>query len=183
MAFVGDSLNDNLYEGIVCLLQATTRVVFKKVTVGNRKLGSYFVPNYNLTTLTINSGYLVQSPRYTTNHKTAVYTMNPKWATLLPYTDAIVFNAGHWFFHPVSVRPCASDSISSPAFPLVAPQVTVMKRSTMKVAEITYMSAMRPDAHLYLNGRDCSHWCLPGVPDAWSDVLYNILMGVRRNFT
>ncbi|CAI5513917.1 unnamed protein product [Closterium sp. Naga37s-1] len=67
---------------------------FKKVTVGNRRLGSYFVPNYNLTTLTINSGYL------TANHKTAVYTMNPKWATLLPYTDAIVFNAGHWFFHP-----------------------------------------------------------------------------------
>ncbi|CAI5943863.1 unnamed protein product [Closterium sp. NIES-64] len=236
MAFVGDSLNDNMYEGIVCLLQATTRVVFKKVKFGNRRLGSYFVPNYNLTTLTINSGYLVQSPRYTTNHKTAVYTMNPKWATLLPYTDAIVFNAGHWFFHPpkdqttpwypipvmskalVTVRDyfakanykgaavfftfspvhekgyCnaaqpfppnvqAENTLMSFIMPAMKKQVTVMKRSTMKVAEVTYMSAMRPDAHLFLNGKDCSHWCLPGVPDAWSDVLYNILMGVRRNFT
>ncbi|CAI5519594.1 unnamed protein product [Closterium sp. Naga37s-1] len=76
------------------------KVKFKKVKVDNRRLGSYFVPNYNLTTPLHPSPPFLQKLKKTTNHKTAVYTMNPKWATLLPYTDAIVFNAGHWFFHP-----------------------------------------------------------------------------------
>ncbi|GJP58183.1 hypothetical protein CLOP_g22656 [Closterium sp. NIES-67] len=84
---------------------------------------------------------------------------------------------------PFDTNVNSDKTLMSFILPAMKKQVTVMKRSTMRVAEVTYMSAMRPDAHLGLNGRDCSHWCLPGVPDAWSDVLYNILMGVRRNFT
>lgn len=25
------------------------------------------------------------------------------------------------------------------------------------------------------SSQDCSHWCLPGVPDAWNELLYAVL--------
>ncbi|KAG9457962.1 hypothetical protein H6P81_002470 [Aristolochia fimbriata] len=64
----------------------------------------------------------------------------------------------------------------------------VVKRNTpmqnLVVLNVTQMSALRKDGHssLYylgpasspapLHRQDCSHWCLPGVPDAWNELLY-----------
>ncbi|MED6143873.1 Protein trichome birefringence-like 11 [Stylosanthes scabra] len=54
----------------------------------------------------------------------------------------------------------------------------------LKVLNVTQMTAQRKDGHssiYYLgpNGgtaalrrQDCSHWCLPGVPDTWNELLY-----------
>ncbi|KAK8954470.1 hypothetical protein KSP39_PZI002729 [Platanthera zijinensis] len=53
----------------------------------------------------------------------------------------------------------------------------------MDLLNITKMTARRKDGHLslyYLGPsiraplyrQDCSHWCLPGVPDAWNELLY-----------
>lgn len=56
--------------------------------------------------------------------------------------------------------------------------------SKVNVLNITYMTAQRKDGHqsLYylgpdrspapLHRQDCSHWCLPGVPDSWNELLY-----------
>lgn len=56
------------------------------------------------------------------------------------------------------------------------------------ILNITSMSARRKDGHssLYYLGpnegpapphrQDCSHWCLPGVPDAWNELLYALFM-------
>ncbi|KAJ3681076.1 hypothetical protein LUZ60_015565 [Juncus effusus] len=52
---------------------------------------------------------------------------------------------------------------------------------------ITQMTARRKDGHLSvfylgqvgpaaLHRQDCSHWCLPGVPDAWNELLYAVFM-------
>ncbi|XP_073008322.1 protein trichome birefringence-like 11 isoform X1 [Typha latifolia] len=52
---------------------------------------------------------------------------------------------------------------------------------------VTQMTARRKDGHLSifylgasgpapLHKQDCSHWCLPGVPDAWNELLYALLM-------
>jgi hypothetical protein len=64
-------------------------------------------------------------------------------------------------------------------------------RSKSKVAgldllNVTRMTAQRKDGHLsvYLSPsgtvprykQDCSHWCLPGVPDAWNELLYALVM-------
>ena len=44
-------------------------------------------------------------------------------------------------------------------------------------------SAYRADAHVGWKVRDkqlkldCLHWCMPGVPDYWNYLLYNLLMG------
>ncbi|CAA7056027.1 unnamed protein product [Microthlaspi erraticum] len=57
----------------------------------------------------------------------------------------------------------------------------------MKLLNITAMSALRKDGHpsLYYAGshspapphlQDCSHWCLPGVPDTWNELLYALLL-------
>eukprot|EP00475_Leptophrys_vorax_P005036 TRINITY_DN13031_c1_g2_i1.p1 TRINITY_DN13031_c1_g2~~TRINITY_DN13031_c1_g2_i1.p1 ORF type:complete len:434 (-),score=30.95 TRINITY_DN13031_c1_g2_i1:253-1380(-) len=62
---------------------------------------------------------------------------------------------------------------------------TLLKKSTrIDFMDLTYMMALRPDGHVQKyygpskNSKtkwDCLHWCLPGVPDAWSDVLQLIL--------
>ncbi|XP_010435819.1 PREDICTED: protein trichome birefringence-like 10 isoform X2 [Camelina sativa] len=57
----------------------------------------------------------------------------------------------------------------------------------MKVLNITAMASQRKDGHpsLYylgshgpapLHRQDCSHWCLPGVPDTWNELFYALFM-------
>ncbi|CAL5006943.1 unnamed protein product [Urochloa decumbens] len=52
---------------------------------------------------------------------------------------------------------------------------------------ITHMTELRPDGHpsryrepgTPLDApEDCSHWCLPGVPDTWNEVLYAELLSM-----
>jgi hypothetical protein len=55
--------------------------------------------------------------------------------------------------------------------------------------DVTTLSQMRKDGHPSIygfegkRGNDCSHWCLPGVPDTWNQLLYAILVrqGGSRN--
>ncbi|KAK0579879.1 hypothetical protein LWI29_032984 [Acer saccharum] len=67
------------------------------------------------------------------------------------------------------------------------PPVSVVNRvlSTIKkpvyLLDITTLSQLRKDAHpsTYSNagsGTDCSHWCLPGLPDTWNQLLYAALV-------
>ncbi|CAM8988352.1 unnamed protein product [Rhodiola kirilowii] len=57
--------------------------------------------------------------------------------------------------------------------------------SSLQVLNITDMSARRKDGHssMYyisppapLHRQDCSHWCLPGVPDTWNELLYALFL-------
>ncbi|CAH9120234.1 unnamed protein product [Cuscuta europaea] len=59
---------------------------------------------------------------------------------------------------------------------------SVVKTMTIPVTimHITPMSAFRSDAHVGTWGdkpslSDCSHWCLPGVPDMWNEILLSYL--------
>ncbi|CAL1396866.1 unnamed protein product [Linum trigynum] len=57
---------------------------------------------------------------------------------------------------------------------------------SFELLNITGMSARRKDGHssLYylrsqpapLRKQDCSHWCLPGVPDSWNELLYALFL-------
>lgn len=47
--------------------------------------------------------------------------------------------------------------------------------------DITTLSQLRKDAHPsgYSGehaGNDCSHWCLPGLPDTWNQLMYAALL-------
>ncbi|XP_072970279.1 protein trichome birefringence-like 36 isoform X1 [Typha angustifolia] len=80
--------------------------------------------------------------------------------------------------------------------PRVPAQLVVLKEVVKKMSfpvylmDITSMSALRRDGHpsIYARGEgaqerkddqvrssDCSHWCLPGVPDAWNQILYALI--------
>lgn len=47
-------------------------------------------------------------------------------------------------------------------------------------------SIYRPDyvqAQKEVHAQDCSHWCLPGVPDTWNELLYvSLLKGGRGSW-
>ena len=52
-----------------------------------------------------------------------------------------------------------------------------------KLLDITRLSLSRPDGHSgaaagvpYKTLADCSHWCVPGVPDTWADILYSMIL-------
>lgn len=57
----------------------------------------------------------------------------------------------------------------------------------VELLNITYMTAHRKDGHLSLyylgpnkkaplHRQDCSHWCLPGVPDVWNEILFALFL-------
>lgn len=51
---------------------------------------------------------------------------------------------------------------------------------------VTYLSQFRDEAHISKfrsneGGQDCLHWCLPGIPDVWNELLYaELFFGNRR---
>ncbi|CAN1310587.1 Protein trichome birefringence-like 11 [Linum perenne] len=54
-----------------------------------------------------------------------------------------------------------------------------------ELLNITGMTARRKDGHSSVYGssppkplkkQDCSHWCLPGVPDSWNELLYALFL-------
>jgi hypothetical protein len=64
-------------------------------------------------------------------------------------------------------------------------------KNPVSYLNITRMTDFRKDGHpsIYrkqnlspeerkspLRFQDCSHWCLPGVPDAWNEILYAELL-------
>ncbi|KAI7756716.1 hypothetical protein M8C21_023937, partial [Ambrosia artemisiifolia] len=61
---------------------------------------------------------------------------------------------------------------------------TIKKPVTL--LDITNLSLLRKDGHpsRYGNskstGRDCSHWCLAGVPDTWNVLLYNLMFSKNQ---
>ncbi|WMV47175.1 hypothetical protein MTR67_040560, partial [Solanum verrucosum] len=62
------------------------------------------------------------------------------------------------------------------------------KARNMSLLNVTGMTSRRRDGHLSLyylgpkvgpvspHKQDCSHWCLPSVPDSWNELLYAILL-------
>lgn len=55
----------------------------------------------------------------------------------------------------------------------------------VNILNVTYMTEFRKDGHPSSHRepgtpanapQDCSHWCLPGVPDTWNQLLYAQLL-------
>ena len=79
------------------------------------------------------------------------------------------------------------EPLSGSTYPAGAPPevgVVIRVLSTIKkpvyLLDITTLSQLRKDAHPSAyngdhSGNDCSHWCLPGLPDTWNQLLYAAL--------
>ncbi|XP_010460674.1 PREDICTED: protein trichome birefringence-like 38 [Camelina sativa] len=65
-----------------------------------------------------------------------------------------------------------------PAAGVVSKVLSSMKKPVF-LLDITTLSQLRKDAHPSSyggdGGTDCSHWCLPGLPDTWNQLLYAAL--------
>lgn len=68
-----------------------------------------------------------------------------------------------------------------------------VRGTDLRLLDFTYLSELRADAHpaIWLGkkdavsiwGQDCMHWCLPGVPDTWVDILSELIRyGFRAEF-
>lgn len=73
-------------------------------------------------------------------------------------------------------------------------------KTNVTFLNITQLSEYRKDAHTTIYGErkgklltkeqrsdpktfaDCIHWCLPGVPDTWNQILYAHLLQKHQNF-
>lgn len=64
---------------------------------------------------------------------------------------------------------------------------TLNQALELDLLNVTQLTARRKDGHLsvfYLGPagpaprykQDCSHWCLPGVPDTWNELLYALIL-------
>ncbi|KAM7251775.1 hypothetical protein ACFE04_023658 [Oxalis oulophora] len=61
-----------------------------------------------------------------------------------------------------------------------------LRGTDIKMLDLTHMSEFRADAHpakwlgkkdaVAVWGQDCMHWCLPGVPDTWVDILSELIV-------
>lgn len=65
-------------------------------------------------------------------------------------------------------------------------EVVKNRNVPVNVLHITSMSAFRTDAHVgtwsdNASLSDCSHWCLPGVPDAWNEIFLSYLLANHRS--
>ncbi|RCV23623.1 hypothetical protein SETIT_5G021900v2 [Setaria italica] len=66
------------------------------------------------------------------------------------------------------------------------PQDAIVRRvlagmtKPVHLLDITFMSQLRKDGHTTkyngdIQGGDCTHWCVAGVPDTWNTVFYSVL--------
>ncbi|XP_062177230.1 protein trichome birefringence-like 10 [Alnus glutinosa] len=71
---------------------------------------------------------------------------------------------------------------------MLSAHINTSEAVKFEMLNVTHMSARRKDGHssLYYLGpdtgpapihrQDCSHWCLPGVPDTWNELLYALFL-------
>lgn len=97
--------------------------------------------------------------------------------------------------HPETMPDLASLPVSSQmsvhlniVLEVLSERLNKSKAKKLDLLNVTYLTSLRKDGHssLYylgpgigpppLHRQDCSHWCLPGVPDSWNELLYALFL-------
>jgi hypothetical protein len=83
-------------------------------------------------------------------------------------------------FVPVESKNISGRAVSDPG----AESATFGTR--IRLLNVTYISQFRDEAHISKyrpgqTGQDCLHWCLPGVPDVWNELLYAEILAEEDN--
>ncbi|CAO2826642.1 unnamed protein product [Amaranthus hypochondriacus] len=118
--------------------------------------------------------------KYIDPHKTDVFFRS---------TAPAHFRGGQWNTggHCREARtPLNEMYVDNPERDLIAQEVINSMKTAVTFVNVTGLSSYRIDGHPSKYGRnpgkkgssveDCSHWCLPGVPDAWNQLIYHQLL-------
>ncbi|KAK7337524.1 hypothetical protein VNO77_18103 [Canavalia gladiata] len=94
------------------------------------------------------------------------------------------FRGGNWNSggHCAEATHPLNETLST-AYPeknIIIEEIMKQMKTPVTLLNITSLSEYRIDGHPSIYGRktrsssiqDCSHWCLPGVPDTWNELLY-----------
>lgn len=127
------------------------------------------------------------------------HDVNPNKTQVFFRTYAPVhFRGGDWktagYCHTETLPDLRSSSIPPHTWPQYSKFIEILsslsklnRTKSIDILDITKMTSMRKDGHsslFYLgpgrpaaiNRQDCSHWCLPGVPDVWNELLYALFL-------
>lgn len=74
----------------------------------------------------------------------------------------------------------------------IVEEVILQMKTPVTLLNVTGLSAYRIDGHPSIYGKkprnryssniqDCSHWCLPGVPDTWNEILHFHLQSKQKH--
>ncbi|KAJ4817140.1 Protein trichome birefringence [Rhynchospora pubera] len=101
---------------------------------------------------------------------------------------------GHCKEHNQPLNFTSRKQIPVPEMNLILDQIIAQMKTSVTVLNITNLSGVRIDGHPSIYGRkpvsgaqasgiqDCSHWCLPGIPDTWNELLYYHIVSKQRLF-
>lgn len=88
--------------------------------------------------------------------------------------------------------PPLSDKHFNTVIDVLSEHLNTSEAKNLNLLNVTDMSLRRKDGHpsVYYLGpnqsiasvqrEDCSHWCLPGIPDSWNEILYALLLKRER---
>ncbi|XP_051127449.1 protein trichome berefringence-like 7 isoform X2 [Andrographis paniculata] len=192
IVFVGDSMSRTQWESLICLLMTGVedqRSVYEvngnTITKQIRFLGvrgCYFEVGTSVELgMTIAEGYRTALQTWASWVESAV---NPERTRIFFRT----FEPSHW--RNLTLRQC--NVTKSPLTRIEGNEFSEYSDTVLDVVHnmtvpvtvvhITPMSAYRSDAHVGTwsdrpSLSDCSHWCLPGLPDIWNEIVLWYLFG------
>ncbi|OEL13301.1 Protein trichome birefringence-like 2 [Dichanthelium oligosanthes] len=217
--FVGDSLNRNMWESLVCVLRhgvRDKRNVYEASGKNQFKTRGYYsfkFREYNCSVDFIRSIFLVKEMirEGINGTEDAKLKLDELDATTPAYqtADIVVFNTGHWWTHYKTSRgggqwnsggrchretePIFNQTYLTeyPEKMVILEQVLRQMKTPVIYLNISTLTDYRKDGHpsvyrtrydteeermAMVKKQDCSHWCLPGIPDTWNELLYASLL-------
>ncbi|KAK4406930.1 protein trichome birefringence-like 6 [Sesamum angolense] len=199
LVFVGDSINRNQWESMLCLLMGAVKDPTKVYETRGRKItkerGNYCFKfeDYKCTVEYYLSHFLVHESKARIGKKRGqtlridtIDKGSSRWKGLIFWIN--YYQEGDLVHPRLDVAEAFRRALLTWASWV---DKYINPRKTLVFFRSSAPSHFRPDAHPSIYGRksvnpgveDCSHWCLPGVPDTWNELLYYYLqLRIKGNF-